>query len=96
MLWGPKLSRFVLLFLVSMMMILTGVTQLSALTRQAVVAGHDGTVINDVWSYQRLLTLGVGGSRLASALIERGQETLIVDSDKPSSDIDVPNSRPPS
>ena len=95
MLWGPKLSRFVLLFLASMM-ILTGVTQLSALTRQAVVAGHDGTVINDVWSYQRLLTLGVGGSGLASALIERGQETLIVDSDKPSSDIDVPNSRPPS
>jgi len=96
MLWGPKLSRFVLLFLASMMMILTGVTQLSALTRQAVVAGHDGTVINHVWSYQRLLTLGMGGSRLASALIERGQETLIVDSDKPSSDVDVPNSRPPS
>jgi hypothetical protein len=75
------------------MMILIGVTQLSALTRQAVVAGHDGTVINDVWSSQRLLTLGIGGSRLASALIERGQETLIVSSDKRSSTIDGPKYR---
>ena len=82
------MSRFVLLFLVSIIMVFIGLTHHSALTRRAVKDNHGGTMTNDVWPSQRLLTLRVGGSRLASTLIERGQETLIVDSDKRPSNID--------
>lgn len=90
MLWEADMSRPLLIFSVSLLMIFIGVSQLSALTNQAAVAGHGDAVIDDIWSYQRLLTLGVGGSKLASALIARGQDTLIVESDGRSSDADVP------
>lgn len=74
-----EVNRLSLHILVSGLMILTSVSMLSTLSHQAIEAGYDGTVIDDIWSSKRLLVLGVGGSILASELIYRGEGTVIKD-----------------
>ena len=47
--------------------------------KRAVLAGYDGSVVGNVYSPNRIALLDFLGSNLASELIDRGQQTVILD-----------------
>ena len=49
------------------------------MSKRAVLAGYDGSVVGNVCSPNRIALLGFLGSNLASELIDRGQQTVILD-----------------
>jgi hypothetical protein len=44
-----------------------------------VAAGNDGSVANNVYSVKRLALVGIVGSNVASELIQRDQDGMILD-----------------
>lgn len=58
---------------------LWGINGVSSMSTRAVVVGYDGSVVGNVYSPMRIAMLGFLGSNLASELIHRGQETVILD-----------------
>lgn len=58
---------------------LWGINGVSGMSTRAVVVGYDGSVVGNVYSPNRIVMLGFLGSNLASELIDRGQETVILD-----------------
>ena len=49
------------------------------MSKRAVLAGYDGSVVGNVYSPNRIALLDFLGSNLASELIDRGQQTVILD-----------------
>ena len=49
------------------------------MSKRAVLAGYDGSVVGNVYSPNRIALLDFLGSNLASELINRGQQTVILD-----------------
>ena len=76
------MNRFSLTLLVGLLVMLWGINGVSSMSTRAVVVGYDGSVVGNVYSPKRIALLGFLGSNLASELIDRGQETVILD--KPS------------
>ena len=76
------MNRFSLTLLVGLLVMLWGINGVSSMSTRAVVAGYDGSVVGNVYTPNRIALLGFLGSNLASELIDRGQETVILD--KPS------------
>jgi hypothetical protein len=72
-----KQSSFTLL--VGLLLILWGVNGVSSMATRAVVAGYDGSLVNNVYSAKRLALVGIVGSNVASELIQRGQDRVILD-----------------
>jgi nucleoside-diphosphate-sugar epimerase len=72
-----------------------GVNGVSSMATRAVVAGHDGSVVNNVYSAKRLALVGIVGSNVASELIQRGQDRVILDNAVRSSR-QAQNQQPPS
>ena len=56
-----------------------GVNGVSSMATSAVIAGYDGSVLNNVYSAKRLALVGIVGSNVASELIQRGQDRVILD-----------------
>ena len=57
---------------------LSGISGVSKLSQAAISSGFDGSVVSDVNAPDRLLVLGLIGSRVASQLIHRGESTVII------------------
>lgn len=70
-----------LTLLVGLLLMLWGVNGVSGTTTRAAVAGHDGSVVNSVYSAKRLALVGIVGSNVASELIKRGQDRMVLDND---------------
>ena len=49
------------------------------MSKRAVLAGYDGSAVGNVYSPNRIALLDFLGSNLASELIDRGQQTVILD-----------------
>ena len=49
------------------------------MSKRAVLAGYDGSVVGNVYSPNRIALLDFLRSNLASELIDRGQQTVILD-----------------
>lgn len=73
------MNRFSLTLLVGLLVMLWGINGVSSMSTRAVVVGYDGSVVGNVYSPMRIAMLGFLGSNLASELIDRGQETVILD-----------------
>ena len=58
---------------------LWGVNGVSSMATRAVVASYDGSAVNNIYSAKRLALVGIVGSNVASELIQRGQERIILD-----------------
>ena len=73
------LNQSSLTLLVGLLLMLWGVNGVSGITtRAAAVAGDDVSVVNSVYSAKRLALIGIVGSNVASELIQRGQERMIL------------------
>ena len=73
------LNQSSLTLLVGLLLMLWGVYGVSGITTRAVVAGNDGSVANNVYSVKRLALVGIVGSNVASELIQRDQDGMILD-----------------
>ena len=76
------MNRFSFTLLVGLLVMLWGINGVSSMSTRAVLTGYDGSVVGNVYSPNRIALLGFLGSHLASELIDRGQQTVILD--KPS------------
>ncbi|MDC0589909.1 hypothetical protein OAP17_09190 [Porticoccaceae bacterium] len=65
--------------LVGLLLMLWGVSGVTSMATRAAVAGYDGSVANNVCSISRLALVGIVGSSVASELIQRDQERMILD-----------------
>jgi len=74
---------------------LWGVNGVSSMATRAAVAGDDVSVVNSVYSAKRLALVGIVGSNVASELIQRGQDRIILDNAVRSSR-QARNQQPPS
>ena len=74
---------------------LWGVNGVSSMATRAAVAGDDVSVVNSVYSAKRLALVGIVGSNVASELIQRGQDRIILDNAVRSSR-QTRNQQPPS
>jgi len=65
--------------LVGLLLMLWGVSGVTSMATRAVAAGYDGSVANNVCSISRLALVGIVGSSVASELIQRDQDRMILD-----------------
>ena len=72
------LNQSSLTLLVGLLLMLWGVNGVSGITTRAAVAGDDVSVVNSVYSAKRLALIGIVGSNVASELIQRGQDRIIL------------------
>ncbi len=77
------MNRFSFTLLIGLLLMLFGVNGVSNMSTRALVTGYDGSVINNVYSPNRLALIGVVGSNIANELIIRGQGTVIVEDSLP-------------
>ena len=68
-----------LALLVGVLLMLWGVSGVSSMATRAVAAGNDGSVANNVYSVKRLALVGIVGSNVASELIQRDQDRMVLD-----------------
>jgi len=73
------LKKSSLALLVGLLLMLSGVNGMSSMEARAVAAGYDGSVANNVYSISRLALVGIVGSSVASELIQRDQDRMILD-----------------
>ena len=74
---------------------LWGVNGVSGITTRAVVASYDGSAVNNIYSAKRLALVGIVGSNVASELIQRSQDRVMLDNAVRSSR-QAQNQQPPS
>ena len=84
-----------LALLVGVLLMLWGVNGVTSMATRAMAAGNDGSVANNVYSVKRLALVGIVGSNVASELIQRGQDRVILDNAVRSSR-QAQNQQPPS
>ena len=77
------MNRFSLTLLAGMLLMLLGVSGVSRLSKSAIALDFDGSIQANVNAPDRLMLFGFIGTRLASALIRRGESTVIVDGEVP-------------
>ena len=65
--------------LVGLLLMLWGVSGVTSMATCAVAAGNDGSVANNVYSVKRLALVGIVGSNVASELIQRDQDGMVLD-----------------
>jgi hypothetical protein len=89
------MNKFSWILLIGMLLMFLGTRSVARLSETAIGLGFDGTVIDNKNAPQRLLMVGLVGTRIASELIRRGEYTVIVnDEDRPLMD-DKRNARNP-
>jgi hypothetical protein len=74
---------------------LWGVNGVSSMATRAVVASYDGSAVNNIYSAKRLALVGIVGSNVASELIQRSQDRVMLDNAVRSSR-QAQNQQPPS
>ena len=65
--------------LVGLLLMLWGVNGVTSMATRAMAAGNDGSVANNVYSVKRLALVGIVGSNVASELIQRDQDGMVLD-----------------
>lgn len=74
---------------------LWGVSGVSKLSQAAISSGFDGSVVSNVNAPGRLILVGFVGSRVASELIRRGENTVIIkDEDRSLADDKISGRKP--
>ena len=73
------MNRFSYTLLVGLLLMLWGISGVSNMSTRAVAVGYDESLFGDVYSPDRIALIGFVGSNVASELIDRGQETVILD-----------------
>lgn len=68
-----------LALLVGVLLMLWGVNGVTSMATRAMAAGNDGSVANNVYSVKRLALVGIVGSNVASELIQRDQDGMVLD-----------------
>jgi hypothetical protein len=73
------LKKSWLALLVGVLLMLWGVSGVTSMATRAMAAGNDGSVANNVYSVKRLALVGIVGSNVASELIQRDQDRMVLD-----------------
>jgi hypothetical protein len=73
------LKKSWLALLVGVLLMLWGVNGVTSMATRAMAAGNDGSVGNNVYSVKRLALVGIVGSNVASELIQRDQDRMVLD-----------------
>ena len=89
------MNRFSWTLLIGILLMLSGISGVSRLSKSAIISGFDGSVVSNVNAPDRLLVLGFVGSRVASELIHRGESTVIIKDEDRSLANDKINDRKP-